>query len=238
MADEDYIGFIPARAGSERVVGKNTRPFAGFEKGLLELKLRQMAKVTGLSRIVVSSNDDEVLSISADFARTLDSRIQPLERPNEWGSSATSMGLFISDYIAHLFEQGTIVWTHVTSPLITAAVYQDIIGAYEAAKSEGCDSLITVTKLQKFIWNREGPVNYDPKVEKWPRSQDLEPLFEINHGVYMMPFALMRERQDRIGHKPKFYELPETIAMDIDWPEQFTHLEHLVVERVAKGEAL
>lgn len=42
---EEIIAFIPARAGSERVTYKNTRPFAGFEGGLLELKLNQLARV-------------------------------------------------------------------------------------------------------------------------------------------------------------------------------------------------
>lgn len=229
MATQRKIGFLPCRAGSERIPRKNTRPFAGYEHGLLELKLRQLALVGALDEIVVSSNDDEVLQIAAAFARSLDDRIIARERPDEWGSSQTSMGRFISDYIAHLYEEGEIVWTHVTSPLIRSQNYNDILNAYETGLREGHDSLVTVTRLQKFIWNRKGPVNYDPAIERWPRSQDLEPLFEINHGVYMMPFEAMRARQDRIGANPLFYELSENIAMDIDWPEQFDHLEHKVL---------
>jgi len=223
------IGFLPCRAGSERIAQKNTRPFAGYPHGLLELKLRQLALVTALDEIVVSSNDEEVLEFAQTFSRSLDERIIALERPDEWGSSQTSMGRFISDYIAHLYQDGEIVWTHVTSPLIRSQDYNDILKAYGDGIKEGYDSLVTVTRLQKFIWNRNGPVNYDPKIERWPRSQDLEPLFEINHGVYMMPFAAMRAHRDRIGASPLFYELSESIAMDIDWPEQFDHLEQKVI---------
>ena len=238
MSGERFIGFVPCRAGSERIERKNTRPFAGYTNGLLELKLRQLARVEIFEEILVSSNDPEVLDIAARFARDLDGRITPQERPEEWGSSDTSMSRFIREYIAFLRDEGVIMWTHVTSPLIRADDYRKIIDAYRLAIDEAHDCLVTVTKLQKFIWNSTGPLNYDPEIERWPRSQDLEPLFEINHGAYVMPFAVMRERQDRIGAKPLFHELPEAVAMDIDWPEQFFELEHKVRQAVDRGEAL
>lgn len=238
MSRERLIGFVPCRAGSERIARKNTRPFAGYKHGLLELKLRQLARVDSLEEILVSSNDPDVLEIAARFARDLDERITAAERPDEWGSSNTSMSRFISEYIAHLRDEGVIMWTHVTSPLIRAEDYRQIIDAYRLAVEEAHDCLVTVTRLQKFIWNRNGPLNYDPEIERWPRSQDLEPLFEINHGAYVIPFGKMREVQDRIGKNPLFHELPESIAMDIDWPDQFSELEHKVRRATERDEAL
>jgi len=100
---------------------------------------------------------------------------------------------------------------------------------------DGFDSLITVTRLQKFIWRQSGPVNYDNTIEKWPRSQDLEPLFEINHGAYVLPFSVMKSFGDRIGAQPYFYELSEDIARDIDWEDQFVHLEEELDRRLIIG---
>lgn len=34
--------FLPTRKGSERVKNKNTRPFAGDEGGLVEIKIKQL----------------------------------------------------------------------------------------------------------------------------------------------------------------------------------------------------
>ena len=231
----EVIGFIPARAGSERVPQKNTRPFAGFEHGLLELKLRQMTGVAALDEIVVSSNDPAVLDYAALFARDHDSRVTPLERPEEYGTSATSMAAFTADYIAHLRPSGLLFWTHVTHPLVTAALYTRILDAYRVAKAEGYDSLVTVTRHQKFFWRDGRPFNYDPEPERWPRSQDLTPLFEINHAVYAIEFPVMRAVRDRVGTQPQFFELEETDALDIDWQPQFDLLQDIVTARRARG---
>ncbi|KHL24229.1 hypothetical protein PK98_14685 [Croceibacterium mercuriale] len=232
-----YIGFIPCRSGSERVPNKNTRPFAGFTGGLLELKLRQMAEIPELESILVSSNDPIVLDATERYAHEVDDRIVPLERPDEYGRSSTSMDDFIL-YIAQLRATGTIFWSHVTSPFITSSIYRDGLATYEQALSDGHDCLVSVTRTQRFFWTEQGPVNYDNTVEKWPRSQDLTPLLEINHALYVMPFKSMREVGDRIGRQPYFYDIDEHDAADIDWEPQFVTLEKLALLKRQAGEGL
>lgn len=233
-----YIGFIPCRAGSERVIGKNTRPFAGFAHGLLELKLQQMTGVSQLDEIIVSSNDPVVLDFAARFASTTDSRVVPIERPQELGTSATSMERFIADYIANLRDDDTIVWTHVTHPFVSAPIYAQAIRAFEEQSEKGADSLLSATRLQTFLWRDGKPFNYDNSVEKWPRSQDLQPVWEINHAIYILPFAVMRETGDRVGHAPYFFEMPAHDAMDIDWDDQFHLMNDLFELRRARGDDL
>ena len=228
-------GFIPCRAGSERVKDKNTRPFASFRNGLLELKLRQMQQVQGLDRIIVSSNDAKVLDYAADFSASEDSRVTPLPRPDKWGNSATSMGAFIADYIAHLQQDGHIFWTHVTHPLVTSKTYNEALAEYRDRFARGYDSLISATRIQKFLWRDGRPFNYDNSVERWPRSQDLTPVFEINHAIYALPFNVMRQEGDRIGTRPYFFEMEESASMDIDWEDQFFLLEEIVQARRQRG---
>jgi CMP-N-acetylneuraminic acid synthetase len=233
-----YIGFLPARGGSERVKNKNTRPFAGFPGGLLELKLLQLSEVDRLERIIVSSNDALVLDIAQQFAETRDDRVCPLERPHEYGTAATSMERFICDYIAQLDHAGTIVWTHVTHPLVTAEHYDRAIDAYEAQVAVGFDSLVSATKIQKFLWRDGKPFNYDNTAEKWPRSQDLVPVWEINHAIYMMPFAVMRAIGDRISPKSYFFQMDEGVSMDIDWEDQFHLVEEIAQARRSRGDSI
>lgn len=232
------IGFIPCRAGSERVINKNTRPFGGFEHGLLELKLRQFQRVAGLDRIIVSSNDPVVLDYAAGFAAKEDSRVEPLERPNEFGVSATSMAAFIRDYIAHLSPTGHLFWSHVTHPFVTAELYDRALEAYRAKLAEGYDGLVSATKIQKFLWRDGKPFNYDNSVERWPRSQDLEPVYEINHAIYAIPFETMRAVGDRVGDRPYFFEMEDADAMDIDWEGQFSLMDEIARARVATGKSL
>lgn len=233
-----YVGFLPARGGSERVKNKNTRPFAGFPGGLLELKLMQLREVPRLERIIVSSNDAQVLDFAHQFSATRDERVEPLERPDEFGTSATSMERFICDYIAHLDRDGTILWTHVTHPFVRAKHYAEAIDAYEAHVSEGYDSLVSATKIQKFLWRDGRPFNYNNTPEKWPRSQDLTPVWEINHAIYIMPFALMRTVGDRISPKSYFYPTDEKISMDIDWEDQFLLMDEIAYVRQLRGESI
>lgn len=233
-----YTGFIPCRAGSERVKHKNTRPFAGFDGGLIELKLQQMARVERLDEIIVSSNDPQVLDYAADFAARHDSRVLPLPRPDEYGVSSTSMEAFIRDYIAHLRPGGVLFWTHVTHPFVTSALYDQALDAWEARAAQGHDSLISATKLQRFLWRDGKPFNYDNSREKWPRSQDLEPVYEINHAIYAIPFAVMRQTGDRIGLTPFFFEMDEGAAMDIDWEEQFLLMQEIARARIGNGQSL
>ncbi len=234
---EPIIALIPARAGSERVKQKNTRPFAGFENGLLELKLNQLARVKEVSKIIVSTNDSVVSAYSSYFSQNVDSRVTVIKRPDELGHSSTPMSAFIR-YAANLEDTGTMLMTHVTHPFMTSSVFSDLISSWHAAKGKGHDSLVTVTKLHKFIWDENGPYNYDNSVEKWPRSQDIKPLFEINHAAYLMPFAKMRGVGDRIGNNPCLHEMPESIVMDIDWEDQFNLLEDIAVAKKNRGISL
>lgn len=231
---EPIVAIVPCRAGSERVRNKNTRPFAGFEGGLLELKLRQLSAQRQIEKIIVSSNDPVVLDYAKRFADSDDSRIVPLERPDELGRSSTPMSTFIR-YMGTLEDDGVMMMVHVTHPFVTSEVMANLITAYAKATQDGHDSLFTVTRMHKFMWDSNGPFNYDNTVEKWPRSQDIPPLFEINHAGYLIPFRTMRETDDRIGNRPFLHEIPESVAMDIDWEEQFTLLNDIALSKLSRN---
>lgn len=44
--------FLPTRKGSERVKNKNTRPFAGDEGGLVEIKIKQLFATKHIDEIL------------------------------------------------------------------------------------------------------------------------------------------------------------------------------------------
>lgn len=226
---------VPCRAGSERVKDKNTRPFAGFEGGLLQLKLQQLVNVPEIDNIIVSTNDPVVMDFTRTFAATTDKPIEINERPDELADSSTPMSKFIQ-YAAELQDEGTMLMTHVTHPLVTAKTFTELIAAWKRAEAAGHDSLITATRLHAFLWDADAkPFNYDDSQEKWPRSQDIDPLFEINHAAYLMPFERMREVGDRVGTNPFIFEMDQSVAMDIDWEHQFHLLEDIVTAKRQRG---
>ncbi len=49
--------FLPTRKGSQRVKNKNTKPFAEYKGGLLELKLKQLSLID-VDQVILSTNDE------------------------------------------------------------------------------------------------------------------------------------------------------------------------------------
>lgn len=238
MEIDPIIAVVPCRAGSERVKNKNTRPFAGFTGGLLELKLKQLAAVAELEEIIISTNDPLVSDFSATFSAEQDQRVTVIERPDELGRSSTPMSEFIQ-YLGGLRESGTMLMTHVTHPLLTSAVFGDLIRSWREAAATGHDSLLTVTKLHTFLWDAAGkPFNYDDTAEKWPRSQDIAPLFEVNHAAYLIPFRRVLEVGDRVGENPYMHEMTGEAVMDIDWEDQFDMLQDIALAKRLRGHKL
>ena len=221
--------FLPCRKGSERVPRKNIKPFAGFENGLIEIKLHQLIAADRVGRVYLSTNDDEIL----DYAASLNSdKLLLHKRCEELSSSQTST----DDLVAHaldLIGEGDIMWTHVTSPFVSAASYDTIVARYQAALSEGYDSLMTTSVIHGFIWNENGPLNYDRSIEKWPRTQTLPTLHEINSAAFLAPAEIYRTQDDRIGRKPYKYGMEKIEGMDIDWPHDFQIAESMVLQGIA-----
>ena len=208
--------FLPMRAGSERIPNKNTKSFAGINGGLCILKLEQLLQSKRIKNIIVSTNDPNVIDICNGF---VSEKITILRRPEQLASSATSTDELIK-YATSIMPLGHILWTHVTSPFIDAHVYDNIVKAY--FENIGThDSLMTVTKIAKFIWDDLGPINYDHGIEKWPRTQTIKPLWEVNSGAFIAHKGIYKTHMDRVGSKPYMFELNEEIAFDIDWQTEF-----------------
>lgn len=220
--------FLPCRSGSERVKNKNIRPFAGYEHGLIEIKLKQLSNVDEIDKIILSTNDIEIIN----FSKSLN--LQKLvihERDNSLCSSKTSTDEIIK-LVGGLVKEGHILWTHVTSPFINSEMYSDIINSYEKSLSEGYDSLMTTSEIRSFVWNEEGPINYNREIEKWPRTQTLPILHEVNSGAFLTHSDIYRKNIDRIGNKVKLYPLSKISGHDIDWPEDFVIAESLLNEKL------
>jgi CMP-N-acetylneuraminic acid synthetase len=222
--------FLPCRKGSERVPKKNIKPFSHFDNGLVELKLKQLLNCTAIDKVILSTNDEEIL----DFASTIiDGKLVIHRRDDALCNSSTSTDELIAHALS-LVSDGHILWTHVTSPFINSEQYELIIEDYFAKLEEGYDSLMSTSLIHGFLWNKSGPMNYDRNKEKWPRTQTIEPIHEINSGVFLNSTINYANMNDRIGNKPYLYVMDKIIAHDIDWPEDFIIAEAIAANGLAK----
>jgi len=208
--------FLPMRKGSVRVKNKNIRDFASIKGGLAFIKLSQLIQVKEIDKIIVSTDDNEIKILVKSFKNK---KLVIDDRPAHLATSETLTNEII-DYIPSIIEEGLVIWTHVTSPFVDAKIYSQAIKSYFDNYSKH-DSLMSVTKIQKFIWNQNGPITYDRKKEKWPRTQTIEPVYEINSGFFLADINIYKNNKDRIGYNPFFYELTHKESYDIDWEEDF-----------------
>lgn len=215
---EKIAFFLPTRKGSERVKNKNTRPFADIEGGLVENKIKQLLSTKHIDEILFSSNDEMCIAITEKY--TSDSRLRIIPRPNELCLSTTNLQDLIC-YVPTITNADHILWGHVTTPLVEAKVYDTAIEQYLSKIIKGYDSLVSVKELKNFLLNQEGKLVNNTTNIPWPRTQDLEPLYEINHAIFLAKRSVYTEQKNRIGQKPLLYIMDEIHSKDIDWEEDF-----------------
>jgi len=221
--------FLPARKGSQRVKNKNTRPFAGIEGGLLANKLQQLIATERIDEIILSTNDEECLRIGERYAARCE-KLRVVRRPDSLCLDTTDLQDLIR-YVPTVTEADHILWGHVTTPLAGAAEYDAAVEDYFASLEAGFDSLVGVTELKNFLLDADGRLVNNTTPLPWPRTQDLAPLYEINHTVFLAPRAVYVEQQNRLGRHPKLHVMDKISSMDIDWEEDFTIAENLFAAR-------
>lgn len=224
--------FLPVRKGSQRVINKSTRHFADLKGGLLELKLKQLFSSKLLDQIILSTNDEEAIKIAQGFENPC-GRLKIIERPTHLCMDSTPLVELI-EYVPSIVDSDHILWGHVTTPFVNGEDYDAIIEAYLIALKTGNDSLLTVCPFQNFLLNEEGRVfNSDSKEFKWPRTQDLPTLYEVNHAVFLAPRLTYIENKNRLGINPSLYQMDKIKSWDIDWEDDFTVAE-AIYERLRK----
>lgn len=229
------IAFLPCRAGSERVPNKNTRIFHDFSCGLFENKINQLIKTKLIDKIIISTDDEIIISYIENHLN--DNKIIVHKRDLELSSSLTST----DDLIAHAgslvnsyYSDCHILWTHVTSPFIEPHIYDAAINTFKSLKANEFDSLMSVTSIKSFLWDESGPINYKREDIKWPFTQSIKKLLEINSGFFIAPLKTYLIQKDRIGYNPYFYELNKIVGFDIDWEEDF-QLAELYAKQLLKN---
>lgn len=177
MSQKDTIIVIPARANSKRLPGKNVKPLRG--KPLIAYSIEYALRYVDMVKdIIVTSDDEDVLTIASDY------NVIPLRRPDHLcGDHATTVSAL--QHVLEAISDGdikTVILLQPTNPLRPKGLLEK---AYDAYKNSDANSLFTVSemkhKLGKINKRRYTPFNYAFGM----RSQDMEPLFYENGLLYI-----------------------------------------------------
>lgn len=218
MKKDKVAFFLPTRKGSERVKNKNTRTFAGIEGGLIENKIRQLTESEYIDEIILSTNDEKCMEIADKY--NSDKRLRMIPRPEELCLGTTNLQDLIC-YVPTITNAEHILWGHVTTPLVDGKEYDKGIEMYISNLENGYDSLIGVTELKNFLLNKKSILINNTTNIPWPRTQDLETLYEINHTMFLAKREVYIEQKNRIGKTPFLYIMDKLHSFDVDWEEDF-----------------
>jgi CMP-N-acetylneuraminic acid synthetase len=201
---EKYCALIAVRKGSQRIKNKNIKDFCGTS--LLEIKVKQALRSKLIDKVVVSSDCDEMLSISKSLGALTH------KREDYFCSSSVEMNE-VYENLAKNIDCDHVVYLHVTSPLLTDRSLNECITRYKNRK-EQYDSLATVETVKKYLWNKNVPVNYDPN--NHPRSQDLPRYDALNFAVNIISKENMVKNRNIVGKKFIAFSLEEIESIDVD----------------------
>ncbi|MEE1316193.1 MAG: acylneuraminate cytidylyltransferase family protein [Prevotella sp.] len=198
---------IPVRAGSTRLKNKNIAPFAGTN--LLINKINQLKQVKEITDIVVSSDSDIMLAMAANAGA------KTHKRAPEYCDEKTKTFGEVVRHIAESVEGDDILWATCTSPLVFPKDYSAAIEAYYPALENGFDSLMSVESFKRYIWDENGPLNYELGLKHVP-SQQLPTMYFVTDGILMAPRKKMIEWSYFHGSNPYKFIVDKRTGCDID----------------------
>jgi CMP-N-acetylneuraminic acid synthetase len=219
----DLVALMPMRHSSERVPGKNYRPF-GDGRPMYQHVLDVLLAVKAIEKVVIDT-DSPVITAQC---REKYPSVHLIERPAHLRDGATPM----NEVLLHDMSQVPsrfYLQTHSTNPLITAPTIDKAVGTF-LANFPTYDSLFSVTAHRTRLWDQLcRPVNHNANILL--RTQDLPPLFEENSCLYVFGGDTLRESRNRLGRRPFMFEMSSWEAVDIDEEINFRIAEVVFRER-------
>lgn len=233
------LGIIPARGGSKRVPRKNVRMLGG--KPLVAWSIEACRSARCFSRVVVSSDDEEVLSIAKQYDPEL-----PLRRPAELCTD-TSLAI---EFVRHtlntletpsVFPFDVVVIVQPSSPFTTAA---DIDGTVELLLQSGADSAASVMEidhalhpLKLKILQGDRLLPYFEEERGRMAAHDLPKLYVRNCSVY----ASLRRVHDAgkiLGDDCRGYVMPRERSIDINDELDWKFTQFLAASTTSLGDSV
>jgi len=213
------IAFIPIRSGSKGIKGKNIKEFNGKPLCYWTIKCSSDSKL--VDEVYVSTDSKEIIKIVESFQLP---KVKTFLRSKETSSDSSSTESAMLEIIEKIdFDKESIfILIQATSPFTKV---KDIDGAIQKI-SKG-SSVLSVCNFNRFIWDKQGPLNYDFLNRN--RRQDQNGFYIENGAFYVSYVADIIKTRSRISGKIIFQIMSEEASIEIDtkldWQlAEFLHL--------------
>ncbi|MEX5354139.1 acylneuraminate cytidylyltransferase family protein [Pseudomonas juntendi] len=204
---------IPARGGSKRLPGKNILSLCG--KPLIAWTIEAALKSCIAEKIIVSSDDDEILEVAAQYGAT------PFKRDSNFATDEAKTIDVVMECVEQEAEQGylydAILLLQPTSPLRNE---KDIAGAWELYRSKEGNSVITVCEAdhppQWYGYLNDASALEGVDFSSSSRSQDFKQSYRINGAVYFVSSSYLVSERSFYTPSVFAYVMPKERSFDID----------------------
>ena len=210
--NKTFLGIVPARGGSKRLPRKNMLNLCG--KPLIAWSIEAALKSKYISKVVVSSDDEEILNISSNFGADI------IKRPYELANDTATTFDAIKHTINNLEKYDYIVLLQPTSPLRNE---KHIDEAIELLEEKQADAIVSVCEMDHSpLWSNTLPEDGNMRgflreeiLNK--RSQDLEKYYRLNGAVYICKTDKLLENKSFFLKDNIFaYIMDRKSSIDID----------------------
>lgn len=205
------LAVIPARGGSKRIPRKNIIEING--KPLLVYTIELAKKLPELDAVVVSSEDDEILSIASSYGAEI------LRRPNELALDNTQDEPVLIHTINELKTKGRIfdyiVMLQCTLPLRTLETVRKVITTGVSGNSDTVSTCVEDRSRYRRFRNGNW-IELEPNASR--RSQEREPYYREADVCYVMKISKLIDTGTIFGGKVEFVIVDEVENMDINTP--------------------
>ncbi len=220
-----FLAVVPARGGSKRLPRKNILDLGN--KPLIAWSIEAGLNSRYVDKVIVSSDDDEILNI----AKTYNSEI--IKRPASLASDTATSFDALKHTIENVETYDYIILLQPTSPLRSS---QHIDEAIELLMRKNADAIISITEMDHSpLWSNtlseDGDMSTFLREEvKNIRSQDLEKYYRINGAIYICETErLLKKENFFIDDNIFSYVMDRKSSIDIDEEVDF-HLAQYLIE--------
>ena len=199
------IAIVPIRSGSKEIENKNVKIFHG--KPLVWWILNSLQNSSVKKIIVAVDKSYKQIVESFDF----DKVTAYVRNPKNSLDSSQSEDVLLE--VINSFQiNDDILFAQATSPLTSC---DDIERGIEIYNSKEFESILSVVKVERFVWDNGGqPINYD--YLNRPRRQDFNDCFFENGAFYINHSKNIIRTENRISGKIGYCQMPFETFFEID----------------------
>ncbi|NLO09336.1 MAG: acylneuraminate cytidylyltransferase family protein [Clostridiales bacterium] len=221
---KNMVAFIPIRGGSKSIPLKNIRIING--KPLVYWTVLAAHNCSGIDKVYVATDSQKISDTVNSFGFE---NVRVIGRDPENATDTASTESVMLEF-AEQYDFDDIILIQATSPLLSA---EDLCKGIEEYYKDDVDSVLSVVRQKRFIWNNQGgyvkPQNYD--IFSRPRRQEFDGYLVENGAFYITSKKLLLENRCRISGRIVAVEMNEETYFEIDEISDWLIVEELMKQR-------